>query len=108
MGLPQDKLTELQRRTQEISHTSKTTFRDLQSIIGLLNFASQVVESDRAFIRRLIDATIGVKRPKHKIRETSGMRQDLVTLLEFLNHYNGTSLFPERLWVSNDTLQFFL
>ena len=35
------------------------------------------------------------------------MRLDLVTWLEFLNHYNGKTLFPERLWVSNDTLQFF-
>ena len=34
------------------------------------------------------------------------MRLDLVTWLEFLNHYNGITLFPERLWVSNDTLQF--
>ena len=63
LRLPQDKLTELQRRIQETLHTSKTTLRDLQSIIGLLNFASQVVASGRAFIRRLIDATIGVKRP---------------------------------------------
>ena len=63
MRLPQDKLTELQRRIHETLHTSKTTLRDLQSIIGLLNFASQVVASGRAFIRRLIDATIGVKRP---------------------------------------------
>ena len=35
------------------------------------------------------------------------MRLDFVTWLEFLNHYNGITLFPERLWVSNDTLQFF-
>ena len=41
MRLPQNKLTELQRRIQETLHTSKTTLRDLQSIIGLLNFASQ-------------------------------------------------------------------
>ena len=26
--------------------------------------------------------------------------------LEFLNHFNGITRFPERLWVSNDTLQF--
>ena len=59
--------------------------------------------SGRAFIRSLINATIGVKRPKHKITVTSGMRLDL----EFLNHFNGITLFPERLWVSNDTFQFF-
>ena len=41
MRLPQDKLTELQRRIHETLHTSKTTLRDLQSIIGLLNFASR-------------------------------------------------------------------
>ena len=63
MRLPLDKLTELQRRIQETLHTSKTTFRNLQSIIRLLNFASQVVASGKAFIRRLIDATLGVKRP---------------------------------------------
>ena len=35
------------------------------------------------------------------------MGLDLDTWLEFLNHYNGITLFPERLSVSSDTLLFF-
>jgi hypothetical protein len=37
----------------------KMTFREIQSLIGLLNFACCVVVSGRAFLRRLISLTVG-------------------------------------------------
>ena len=43
----------------------KVTLRELQSLIGLLNFACLVVVPGTAFLRRLINLTIGVKRPHH-------------------------------------------
>jgi hypothetical protein len=107
MRLPQDKLTELRDRLQAVLQVKKLTLREMQSLIGLLNFVCQVVSPGRAFIRRLIDATLGIKKPRHKLRLTSSIKLDLEMWLEFLSHYNGVTLFQERSWVANDTLQFF-
>lgn len=107
MRLPASKLDELRTKVQTTILTPTITLQDLQSIIGLLNFACQVVAPGRAFIRRLIDATVGVKQAKSKITVTSWMKLDLEMWLDFLNQYNGITLFPSRLWVSNDTIQFF-
>ena len=49
MRLPKDKLDKAQEQLQRLRHSKKTTFRILQSIIGLLNFACQVVVPGRAF-----------------------------------------------------------
>ena len=43
--------------------TRKVTLQELQSLIGLLNFSCSVVLPGWAFLRRLIDLTVGVKRP---------------------------------------------
>lgn len=70
-------------------------------MMGLLNFASQVVASGRAFSRRLIDNTIGDKITYHNVTVTSSMELDLIMWLEFLNFHNDVTLFPKRLRVSN-------
>lgn len=107
MRLPASKLDELRTKVQTTLLTPTITLQDLQSIIGLLNFACQVVAPGRAFIRRLIDATVGVKQAKSKITVFSWMKLDLEMWLDFLNQYNGITLFPGMLWVSNDTIQLF-
>ena len=66
---------------------------ELQSLIGLLNFACSVIISGRASLRRLIDLTIGVKAAHHRIRLTSQVKEDLRVWLEFLNNFNGKSFF---------------
>ena len=53
--LPEDKL-------------EKVTIRDLQLLIGILNFACTVIVPCRAFLRRIIDMIVGVQKPHHHIR----------------------------------------
>ena len=35
------------------------------------------------------------------------MKQDMIMWLTFLQSFNGNAYFPDRVWCSNDTLQFF-
>lgn len=107
MRLPQDKLVELRQKIQFCIDTKKITLRELQSLIGSLNFACQVVAPGRAFIRRLVDATVGIRKPSFKIRVSSAMKLDLETWLLFLQNYNGITLFPHRLWCANETINFY-
>jgi hypothetical protein len=50
--LPQDKIIELTNRLKICLDAKKVSLRDLQSLLGLLNFACQVVAPGRAFSRR--------------------------------------------------------
>jgi hypothetical protein len=92
MRLPQDKIIELTNRLKTCLDAKKVSLRDLQSLLGLLNFACQVVAPGRAFSRRLINATCKVAKPHHRIRVSQEMREDLKVWLSFLSDYNGITV----------------
>ena len=102
-----DKLDTCYRLIQEALSKPKITLKGLQCIIGTLNFACGVVLPGRAFLRRLIDLTIGVSKPFHYIRVTREAREDLKTWAEFLSQYNGKTLFLDDRWRSSPQLSLF-
>ena len=57
--LPEDKLQKCRLLLESFCRRRKVTLRELQSLIGLLNFTCSVIVPGRAFLRRLIDLTIG-------------------------------------------------
>ena len=59
--LPEDKLIKLREKLKIFKKRKKVTLEEIQSLIGLLNFACLVVQPGRAFLRRLIDLTIGLR-----------------------------------------------
>ena len=75
--LPEDKLYKLRQLPIQAVHRKKIQLKELQSLIGLLNFACQVVIPGRAFLRRLIDLTCRVSKPHHYLRFTSKDRADI-------------------------------
>lgn len=60
------------------------TLRELQSLLGLLNFACSVIIPARAFLRRLFGLTIGHTCPHYRITLNSEARQDLKLWLDFI------------------------
>ena len=105
--VPQDKLLSLQALISTVLGKEKVTLRTLQSVIGSLNFVCRAVAPGRAFLRRLIDLTIGVKERHHMIRISLGAREDLKAWLHFLLEFNGRVLFGERHTWSTPDLQFY-
>jgi hypothetical protein len=73
LRLPKEKLSEIKDRLTIILNSRKLILREIQSVIGLLNFACQVVVPGRAFRRRLIDATCNVKTVWHRVRITKAV-----------------------------------
>ena len=61
--LPQEKLDKCPELLSAFLCRCKVTLQEIQSLTGLLNFACTVVVPGRAFLRRLIDLTIGVQKP---------------------------------------------
>lgn len=107
MRLPQDKLVSLRQSIQTVMISKKVSLKALQSLIGLLNFACKTVAPGRAFCRRLVDATIGIKKPYHMIRVNQGMKADLAVWQQFLKHFNGVTVICSGIWSSDSNLQLF-
>ena len=96
--IPGDKLFELRRLvSQTIGRLGqKITLREIQSLLGKLNFACRAVVPGRAFCRRLIDATKGLSRPYHRRRVTEAMVEDLLVWKTFLESFNGRSFMMDN------------
>ena len=65
--LPLDKIGKCISLISDFIHRKKVTLKEVQSLNGLLNFACSVIRPGRAFLRHLIDLTVGVRLPNHYI-----------------------------------------
>ena len=80
--------------------SAKITLKNLQSLIGSLSFVCRAVPPGRAFLRRLIDLSKGLKKPWYSIRLSKGAKADL--------HICGKFSFrTNQFWLLNDDLQLF-
>ena len=52
----------------------------------------------RPFLRRLIDLTVGVRRPHHRIRFRKETKHDKEIWLKFLREFNSRSFFVDDKW----------
>ena len=105
--LPEEKLLKCKQLIAEFIKKKKATLRELQSLTGVLNFACSVVVPGRCFLRRLIDLTIGLKRPGHFVRVSKEVKADLFTWQQFFQDYNGKSFFLNEKWENSLSLQLF-
>ena len=107
LSLPPDKLSRALNQIRSMVSCKKVELVELQSLIGLLNFACRAVVPGRAFLRRLIDLTKGAHRRHHHVRLTREARRDLSAWREFLENFNGRVMCLPTLWTSSDTLKLF-
>ena len=105
--LPRDKIDKIASLLLEYKVKRKVTLREIQSLLGLLNFACGVIIPGRAFLRRLIDLTVGHTCPHFRITLNAEARADLKAWYEFITNFNGKSCFLYREWVSSETLKLY-
>ena len=105
--LPRDKVMRCASLLSDYLKRKKVILRELQSLIGFLNFACSVVLPGHAFLRRLIDLTIGIARPQQFITLTQADKSDKGTWLAFLSNFNGSSFFLNQNWITNPSLQLY-
>ncbi|XP_077773920.1 uncharacterized protein LOC144325210 [Podarcis muralis] len=101
-SLPKDKLVALKTVIEELIPLEKVSLRQIQSLLGHLNFACRVVAPGRPFCSRLARLTVGLKAPHHRVRLSREVRTDLSIWLEFLEEFNGVSLWQDTLNLHND------
>ena len=77
LRLPEEKLQKCRNLLTDFLSRRSVCLKELQSLIGLLNFSCLVVVPARSFLRRLIDLTKGITKPHYHIRISRGAKQDL-------------------------------
>lgn len=101
-SLPEDKLFKAKSEVHALIHKSKTTLREIQSVIGFLNFACRVVTPGRAFLRRLYNLTKKAQKKHHHVRIDKEAQKDLRAWDSFLESFNGKTLLLKQIWNSSD------
>ena len=100
--IPHDKIEQLIGIIKTVlAHKQSVTLKEMQSLLGSLNFVCRAVAPGRPFCRRLINSTCGVTKSYHHIKIKSGMRKDLSMWLKFLSDFNGISMFNDSFWSFN-------
>jgi len=105
--LPRDKIEKILLLLNEFKVKRKVTLRELQSLLGLLNFACSVIIPGRAFLRRLFDLIVGHTCPHYRITLNAEARADLRAWHEFIYKFNGKSCFLFKNWISSDSLKLY-
>jgi hypothetical protein len=90
--LPQDKLDRLVLELSTWQSKRACTRKDLEHLIGLLQFTCKVVPQGRPFVRRMIDLLCMAHQPHHFVCLNSAFRSDLLWWKTFVESWNGISL----------------
>ena len=97
LRLPHEKLSRLLELLQEWQFKKACTRESLESLLGHLNHACQVVKPGRSFIGRLITILTQAKHSHHRmIRINNEARSDIRWWLLFIQSWNGVSMLRDQ------------
>ena len=103
LSVPAFRVSELHQELHAWSVKPSFTKRELQRLLGKLSYVSACVRPGRAFMSRLLNALRSCSSsPRRTIHPLSDeLRADIDWWMYFLSHYNGISVIPCDLIISN-------
>jgi hypothetical protein len=104
MSVTPDRLNEILQLVDEWLNKSRATKRQLQSLIGKLQFVAKCVRAGRIFISRLLHILPSLKKQHHHFHVNKQFKKDLLWWKLFIRSYNGVSLIPDMNWSAPDAL----
>lgn len=102
--LPPDKIEKIRACFEHFEQKKSCTLKQLQSLIGTLNFACKVVPPECPFLQRMIALTRHVSKLHHHIKLNAGFFHDLNMWKEFISHWNGANFFLSSTWLDTNML----
>ena len=93
LSLPDAKISDLSGLIKIIMKSKRASKKQLERLVGKMNFACQAIRGGRTFLRRIIDRMSKLKRPHHKAIVTKSMQLDLLWWDSFLQHFDGKVFF---------------
>lgn len=103
--LPADKVEQIQASLALFQTKRTCTLKELQSLIGTLNFACKVIPPGRPFLQRMIELTRKVSKPHHHIKLSKGFFKDLTMWQQFIHTWNGAGFFLPTSWLDSDSFE---
>ena len=105
--VPFNKIQKARLALNSVITSNKIRLRNMQAMLGLLNFIAKAIPAGRAFNRRFYDAMVYAKQPYHFARITTEFKQDASVWLEFVDSFNGLRIFNENEWLDNKALELY-
>ena len=102
MSVTKERLSEIHLLLDDWLVRKSASKKDLQSLIGKLQFISKVVLFSRIFISRLLLVLPRLARQYHRFRPDTEFRKDLRWWKTFLDTFNGVTLLPDSYWSDPD------
>ena len=94
MHISKERMNELKAKLTEWKGVKTCSKRQLLSLIGKLQFCSQVMYPGHMFTRRLIDTSKMVKSLHHKVHLGKQAQRDINWWILNINTHSGRSWFP--------------
>ena len=92
LRLPEDKLSQLKRELAALVLERSVSKGDLESLVGLLQFATKVICPGRPFLRRLYTVQNVGTLPTHHVRLNVPAQADILWWHLFISTWNGISM----------------
>ena len=105
--VPGDKLLACRAKLLAIQRKTTVSLREVQSLLGYLNFLARGVQGGRTFLQRLINLTRGVVADAKTIRLDLESQADIAMWLMFLENFNGTALILPREWLHSTVIHLY-
>lgn len=105
--LPREKIDRISQFILQILSQKSCTRKDLEQLLGHLNFASRVILPGRSFVSYLYKLMSSVKESYHHVYLNQECKADLHMWLTFLKNWNGISMFYDNFKVNAYDMELF-
>jgi len=96
LSLPNAKMTDFMAVVNSFATKTRASKRELDSLIGKLNWACRVVKGGRTFLRRMIDCHNQLRKSSHKLKLSADFFKDIAWWQSFMCVFNGTVSFMDN------------
>jgi hypothetical protein len=104
MEVTNERIYEIESLLETWICKKKCRKRELQSLIGKLQFVAKCVPPGRLFISRMLALLKSFKKSHHYVSLNTEFRKDIGWWCSFVKHYNGVSVVPETYWSNVDAI----
>ena len=103
MLITPDRLREINGILSQWKGKTSATLRDLQQLLGKLNFVCNTVRAGRVFVSRLINLLKGFPK-KGKRRLSKDFQLDIDWWLKYMKSFDGIVMIPKGKWYVPDVV----
>ena len=104
MEFDPEKLSELHYLLPKWLNKQTCKVKELQSLIGKLQFVAKCVELGRIYISRMLNLLKGIVNNNTQITLNNAFRKDVNWWITFLPLYNEVSIIPDSHWSNPDSV----